>query len=157
WAPGVVATFLAEGMALLWAVEALIRRHPRSAQRVVLSVIVGNVAAAMLNLRHLTTFLPQYSLTNLFLHQQTSLQYDHNAAGAMFVLVTLSSLAFLRAPWWRAASVLASIAVLLAGLWLTRSRTSMAALVVIPALMISTKATARRLLVVVGISMTLAL
>lgn len=139
WGPVFTAALVIEGLALAVISERAVAARPTAARSLVALVVVSTAAVALLNLERIVSaavgsgdFLAAFP--DLLLGVRVSRFYDLNAAGSVFVLVAVAGLGLVgesgKARWW----VLAPLAFILAGLWITGSRTAIATLGVAGAL-----------------------
>ena len=137
WMPVIRAVATLEGMALLWATELMIRRDQVLATRLIRLALAGSAAAASLSLSHIVAAALRSgdlhgTLPALLLMARYSMSYDMNAAASVFVLVFLSGVALLARAGLRVLPIGAALCLVGGGLWLTGSRTALAAVVIAP-------------------------
>lgn len=134
WQPAHAAVLITLGVLLAIAVESTIRKHPETGLWVIVGLAVGGTAAALLNLRRVLELaagrdaLSVAGVVDLLASVRLNTQFDINAAGSMFALLILACASGLsRTGWyrWVLAGAMATMAV--GGLWLSGSRTALAA------------------------------
>lgn len=153
------AMLLLEGLALLLYAARYAREQPRFAERLVLMIVVGAAAAALLTVEHVATELlatgqAQASLMEFLAVQRWSVHVgDVNAAGSffamgMFIALGMSLTRTHHRPAW-----IATALVLAGTMWLTHSRTTIVAVLLILACV----ATATTIGRVIGVGKTIAI
>ncbi|MEO6223008.1 MAG: O-antigen ligase family protein [Vicinamibacterales bacterium] len=131
--PWYFALLIAEGAAIAWAAESLVRRDAELAPRAVWCALLGHAGVGILNITRLAGAslrggeFPD-SLPGLFLNVRAYTQYDVNAAASILVMVILASIG-LETRRARLPLFLATGVVVLA-LWMAGSRVAMVALVI---------------------------
>jgi len=141
--PWYFALLVAEGAALAWAAESTVRRQPVVARRVVWCALLGHAGVAVLNISRVFGASLRggdfpASLPGFFLTVREHTQYDVNAAASIFIMVVLAALGLFSR---RAAipAALATVAVSIA-VWITGSRTAVAALLMTMAMVMTLRA-----------------
>lgn len=129
--PWYFGLLVAEGAALAWAADTIVRREPGIAARVVWCALLGHAGVAVLNISRVVgaslrggTF-PD-SLPRLLLTVREHTQYDVNAAASTFVLVVLAAFGLFQTRAWISAALAAALASI--AVWVTGSRTALVAL-----------------------------
>jgi O-antigen ligase len=135
WEPAFYATLAIEGAGLAWATERLMRDHRRAWSWTLSAAIGGHVLAGLLNLDRLITaarraeeFWP--GIWSLLSQVRFSIQYDKNAAGAVFAMMVFVALgrAIVGSRWHRTLGWTAA-ALLVVAVIITGSRMAMLAVV----------------------------
>jgi hypothetical protein len=135
WLPAASAIVVAEGMALVWAAETIVRRDRAVAATVVAFLLIGCSAAGLLNLSRVIGAALRggdfvHAAPALLLNARYNMFYDRNAAASMFALALLAGLALWRRPSWPRAIVGTLVATMAATLWLSGSRIAMLAVLI---------------------------
>ena len=138
WLPALAAMAVAEGMALVWAAESIVRRSPDLAVRVITFSLLGYSAVGVLNIYRVFAAAIRggefwHAAPALMLNTRYNMFYDRNAAASMFALVLLSGVALVARPMRRAIAVSALLAVVVAALWLSGSRIAVLAAILVGA------------------------
>ncbi len=131
--PWYFGLLVAEGAALAWTAETLVRRQPVLAARVVWCALLGHAGVALLNISRMIGASLRGgdfpgSLPGLLLRVREHTQYDVNAAASIFVLVVLAAFGLFRTRAWTSAALAAAFVSV--GVWVTGSRTAIAALLI---------------------------
>ena len=132
WRPLFAALTVAECALLGWAVERILRGSPEMATRLLLSALIGNAAAAVLNLQAVIEFAMRSgsvleALPRLLMSVRISLQTDWNASASTFLLAGISGLGLMRGSWRTRIGVGVLVGLVALGVWLTGSRFAIAA------------------------------
>jgi hypothetical protein len=134
WEPIFYGVLAAEGAALAWAAERIVRNHPAVIGPALAAALLGHVSAAWFNIdRLLTASLrseqPISRLRELLSTVRFSIQYDKNAAGGVYAMVFFVGMMFAAdASRWRRAAAWSSMAILAVAVVITGSRMAMLAI-----------------------------
>lgn len=129
--PWYFGLLVAEGAALAWAAEIIVRREPGTAARVVWCALLGHAGVAVLNISRVVGAslrggnFPD-SLPHLLLTVREHTQYDVNAAASTFILIVLAGFGLFHTRAWRSTAVAAALVSV--AVWVTGSRTAVVAL-----------------------------
>jgi len=138
WQPAHAAMLISLGVLLALATESSVRKESENARWVILGLAAGGTVAALLNLRRVVELaagrdaLSVAGVADLLASVRLNTQFDINAAGSLFAMLVLACASGLsRAGWyrWMCAGAMATMAV--GGLWLSGSRTALAAALVV--------------------------
>lgn len=126
------ALVLGGALGLAVMIAALASERPALGRRLLLMLLAGTAGAATLNLLRLlaaalASELPAQAAGQLWLLARISVHYDRNAAGSVFAMIALVGVGCLAGPRWRRILVGFAVALTTAGLWLTGSRSALAA------------------------------
>jgi O-antigen ligase len=133
-APLFFGILLVEGLLLACLAESVVRTSPVNVGRLVGASFLANTAATLVTLYSAALASSQHGATMFeritwLLVTRISPQYDKNAVASVLVLVMLSGLMLLRRSVVSKVGVGSGLLILAAGLWLTGSRTGLAAIV----------------------------
>lgn len=134
--PLTFAVITAESLALALVAERHVREEPALAARILRMTVVGHAGLAMISIDRLAgaalrTEDAWPSLLRLAREVRISTYADLNAAGSVLAMVLLAGCGLLvESPRWRTLSPIA-LAVVGAGLWISGSRTALAALAIV--------------------------
>jgi hypothetical protein len=137
--PWYFALVIAEGAALAWAAESLVRRDADLAPRVIWCALLGHAGVGVLNITRIISASLRggefpASLPGLFVSIRAHTQYDVNAAASILVMVILAAIGLTsrraRIP------LFLTIGVVAVALWVAGSRVAMVALLITLAAML---------------------
>lgn len=138
WQPGHATVLITIGVLLAIAVESTVRKHSETGFWLIVGLAAGGTATALLNLRRVLDLaagrdaLTMAGVMDLMASVRLNTQFDINAAGSMFAMLILACASCLYRPgWsrWLLAGAMTTMAV--GGLWLSGSRTALAAALVV--------------------------
>lgn len=137
WHPVTAAVLIVVGVVLAITFEHVVRTVPQTRDHVVLALVGGGTVAALFNLRRVLELagergqLDPSGLLHLLGTLRLNTQFDVNAAGSMFALIVLAGAGLLyRTGWVRWVVAAGLLTMTVGGIWLTGSRTAMAATIV---------------------------
>lgn len=138
WQPGHAALLIVIGVLLALVTEQTIRDKPDTGTQIIGGLMLGGSVAALTNLSHVLELaatrdaLHASGVMEVFASARLNTQFDINAAGSMFAMLILAGVSALQRPGWiRWLIGVGLITMAAGGLWLSGSRTAMAATLVV--------------------------
>jgi O-antigen ligase len=129
------AATLLEALGLMLMAVSICRADETMRVRLPRMMLVGGAGSAALNVSRLVgaaiqTAAPLAALAHLATAVRVSMHYDRNAAGSVYAMLLVAGIPHATGGWRRSAIAGSCVALVAAGLWLTGSRTAIAAAVV---------------------------